>query len=263
MYWASYLGGKIRRANLDGSEVEDLVSTGAGAVALDLKGGKVYWTSSVKIQRADLDGGNVEAVVTSDDFYPVSIAVDSEHEHIYWVANDLFWGELGVIRRANLDGSNIVTLVGPDPPYTSFPESIALAVERGEMYWADYRHGIRRANLDGTEVVDLFDAFSPRGIALDLHCCRPYGDIAPPDCGQGEWVVDIADLLCVFDAYGDWTLCPPADIAPCGGDGQVELADILAMLHAFGGLPLCATTCPYFSRVQSRDDYAARGLGAG
>ena len=68
MYWADEGDSAIRRSNLDGSDVEDVV-VGAGYpmdLALDLAGGKVYWSSrfSGKVRRANLDGSEVEDVVT-------------------------------------------------------------------------------------------------------------------------------------------------------------------------------------------------------
>ena len=82
MYWvdATRLGPKIQRANLDGSQVEDFISTGLGApsgLALDLARGKIYWTDVVRdrIQCANLDGSQIETLVTglSD---PVGLALD-------------------------------------------------------------------------------------------------------------------------------------------------------------------------------------------
>merc|ERR1719274_348667 len=52
---------------LEGSGVEDLVTSGLGSprgIALDLAGGKMYWTDIRKIQRANLDGSGVEDLVT-------------------------------------------------------------------------------------------------------------------------------------------------------------------------------------------------------
>ncbi len=70
MYWPDWGTDKIQRANLDGTEVEDLVTEGlrtSQAIALDLGGGKMYWTDygTDKIQRANLDGSDVEDLITS------------------------------------------------------------------------------------------------------------------------------------------------------------------------------------------------------
>ena len=57
MYWTDSSTDKIQRANLDGSNVQDLVTTGLKtptSIALDLVNGKMYWadSSTDTIQRA-------------------------------------------------------------------------------------------------------------------------------------------------------------------------------------------------------------------
>jgi Low-density lipoprotein receptor repeat class B len=61
---------KIQRVNLDGTGMEDLVTSGLIAprgIALDVAGGKMYWmdAGSSKIQRATLDGTSVEDLITT------------------------------------------------------------------------------------------------------------------------------------------------------------------------------------------------------
>jgi hypothetical protein len=72
MYWVvsdgrSQQNGKIRRANLDGSGVETLVKGlhSPRGIALDLPGGKMYWTAKHPqlIQGANLDGSALETLV--------------------------------------------------------------------------------------------------------------------------------------------------------------------------------------------------------
>ena len=86
MYWTDVDTDKIQRANLDGSNVEDLV-TGLSdpfGIALDVAKGKMYWTDQYidKIQRADLDGSNVEDLVTTGLFSSIGIALDLGQ--MYW-----------------------------------------------------------------------------------------------------------------------------------------------------------------------------------
>lgn len=80
MYWADLGAGKIQRANLDGSDVEDIITDllGPNGIALDLDGNKIYWADefSGKIQSANLDGSNVEDVVT-DSILTLGIAVST------------------------------------------------------------------------------------------------------------------------------------------------------------------------------------------
>lgn len=80
IYWTS--AGRIQRANLDGSNIEDLV-TGldwAHNLALDVGEGKMYWTEyrsyrSGEIRRANLDGSDIEDLVTGLHF-PQGLALD-------------------------------------------------------------------------------------------------------------------------------------------------------------------------------------------
>jgi DNA-binding beta-propeller fold protein YncE len=70
MYWTDLGIDKIQRVNLDGTNMEDLVTTGLIAprgIALDVAGGKMYWTDagSSRIQRATLDGTSVEDLITT------------------------------------------------------------------------------------------------------------------------------------------------------------------------------------------------------
>jgi len=47
MYWGEFWAGKIMRANLDGSNVESIITTGQACVwdvEIDRSAGKLYWT---------------------------------------------------------------------------------------------------------------------------------------------------------------------------------------------------------------------------
>jgi hypothetical protein len=113
IYWTT---DTIRRADLDGSNAEDVIAKyrvrGPYGLAIDLSGGKMYWTSGVfkKIQRANLDGSNLEDLITSDLVRPSGIAVDPAGGKMYWVdtVQDL---NPARIRRAGLDGSDLETVV--------------------------------------------------------------------------------------------------------------------------------------------------------
>ena len=126
MYWSD--SRRIQRANLDGSNIEDLV-TGfiPRGLALDVAGGKMYWMdyssvdySSSTIRRANLDGSNIEdLVVTGLDSPHEDLALDVAGGKMYWTDYSS-----GTIRRANLDGSNIEDLItGLD---LDSPSSLAL-----------------------------------------------------------------------------------------------------------------------------------------
>ena len=71
----------MQRANLDGSQVEDVVVSGLGyptiGLALDVAGGKIYWTDSgtKDIRRANLDGTRIEDLITGLS-EPVGLALE-------------------------------------------------------------------------------------------------------------------------------------------------------------------------------------------
>ena len=72
--------GRIQRANLDGSNIQDLITMGLTipySLALDLVRGKMYWTEqgTDKIQRANLDGSNIQDLITTGPYDPYGIVL--------------------------------------------------------------------------------------------------------------------------------------------------------------------------------------------
>ncbi len=64
VYWVDAGLSRIQRANLDGTDVEDvLVVHSPRMLAVDPAGGKVYWSTGVAISRANLDGSNPEELL--------------------------------------------------------------------------------------------------------------------------------------------------------------------------------------------------------
>jgi len=164
LYWIDALAKKIQRADLDGSNVRDLI---VGEIfdprhlALDVAGGKMYWTDQQtdKIQRANLDGSQIENLVTTGLTTPVGIAVDPGGGKMYWTDRGT-----DLIQRANLNGSNVEVLVtGLDGL------DLALDLGAGKLYVANHVGKIQRFNLDGTGGEDLLTGLSSRtALALDV-----------------------------------------------------------------------------------------------
>ena len=169
IYWTEqfnandYSQGALMRANLDGSNAEELtedpVNRDLGGIALDLVRGKVYWTDRGTIQRADLDGKNGEIVIRErypND--PNDLALDVEGGKIYWTDSK------GSILRVALDGGNseeILTALA-DPP-----ARIVLDVDKGKIYWTASGTGtFQRADLDGTNIEYLVEWEGATGFAL-------------------------------------------------------------------------------------------------
>jgi hypothetical protein len=75
IYLADYPN--IRRANLDGSGVENLLFLDAADIALDVAGGKMYWldAGTDKLMRANLDGSSIQDLGTTG-INPWGLALD-------------------------------------------------------------------------------------------------------------------------------------------------------------------------------------------
>ena len=171
MYWTDWSTRKILRANVDGSEVEDVVTTGSSpsGIVLDLAARKMYWTEATdqqspgRIRRADLDGSKVEDIITQGTIQPRGIALDRTEGKLYWIDSAFSSRK---VQRANVDGSNVEDVVVDG---FVFPWGIALDTSARKMYWTDSgTDTIKRADLIGSNIEDLFkrDVEAPRAIRL-------------------------------------------------------------------------------------------------
>lgn len=169
MYWGESGAGKIRRANLDGTNVEDLISGLVfPAIAIDEGARKMYWTTGAdifQIHRANLDGSNAELVLESFFGPSIGLALDVGAGKMYFsFESDAGCGGL---RRANVDGSEIEDL----PLMVCASGALALDLSNGKVYTSLPQ--IRRANLDGTNV-ELIVAVRSFGIAVDSGASKIY-----------------------------------------------------------------------------------------
>ena len=144
MYWAEKEAGVIRRANLDGSNIETLVTAEESIIAfslhLELGWSGMYWTEwnreseTGTLRWAYVDGTNVEVIT------------EIEAQIVPAANSGTLWLNLDLDTIQGLDGSTI-------SPGIEGPQDIAIDVSENKMYWTDKRTStIRRANLDGTQV---------------------------------------------------------------------------------------------------------------
>ena len=162
MYWINVNSGTLHR--LVGAEVENLVPSvrNATGLAIDVAGGKLYWTektgdSTGRIRRANLDGRNVQLVKNLTSV-PHGLALDAANGKIY-LTNA--WGK---IQRLNVDGSNFQPNLITD---LESPKGLALDVSGGQVYWTEMSERIRRANLDGSNIQDIpAGSGTPMNIAI-------------------------------------------------------------------------------------------------
>ena len=193
LYWTeqtSETTGKIRRADLDGSNVQlvkDLTSVPHG-LALDTTNRKIYFTNAWgKVQRLNFDGSNFQPNLITGLKDPKGIAVDLIEGRVYWT-------EKGSIRRASFNGENIeevvtnlgspVTLVLGTPPSSHVPGP----QETMTAPSTDINEDGKVNKSDLLLVVTALGETSPTNPRVDVD-------------GDGE--IAIADLLLVIENLDD------------------------------------------------------------
>jgi PKD repeat protein len=150
VYWADdsdsegdYIG-HVGRANLDGSDIELLVSkeeASFSGVALDPENNKMYYydVNNEVLFMSELDGSNEEVLL--DDVYGYSLAVDTVHDKLYFENQN----SPGLF-SANLDGSNVTLVSDTD----SRIYGIIIDYKHNKLLWTERDNGtLNRANLDG------------------------------------------------------------------------------------------------------------------
>jgi len=171
VYWTDITTNKLQRANLDGSNVEDILTTGLSSardVAVYAAGGKVFIANLLNgsIDSVNLDGSNHVNIITGLT-KPNGVAVDLTNEKIYYTEE----GGTAKVGRADLDGSNNETLVSGG----SSNQGIALDIPNSHMYWTSQTSGqLKRANTDGTDIINVIGINNATGIDLDLSAGKIY-----------------------------------------------------------------------------------------
>lgn len=159
IYWVTFDNSsgddKVQRSNLDGSNVETIVTiTGNNqmwGVAVDKLNSKVYWSQytggSNYVKRSNLDGSNVETFLTLGSEQVQGLAVSNSNNKLYIssVSNS-------VIRSADLaDGGNYGSVSNTN---ATQPTAVTVDTLNDKLYWASSNQtsgpSIFRADLDGS-----------------------------------------------------------------------------------------------------------------
>ena len=108
IYWTEF-SGRIRRVNLDGTNVETLLPDLGNPYGIAVADSKVYWAEKIdedfgKIQRANLNGTNIERLATVQG-RPTGIFVDTTAGKVYWA------NLLGGIQRMDINGGEVEAVI--------------------------------------------------------------------------------------------------------------------------------------------------------
>ncbi len=171
LYWTDRGDDVIRRSDIDGANVEDIIISGLGdpqSIDIDPDGGKIYWTDQTgnRIRRADLDGSNIQNIITSGINGPEGLMLDRTAQKIYWNEQPG-----ATLRRANYDGSNIETL---RTDLSGWVVQLSLDLVNNKVYWTENGNRIRRCNLDGSNAELVLTVNYAYGIDLDVAGGKMY-----------------------------------------------------------------------------------------
>jgi virginiamycin B lyase len=189
VYWSDPLNGRIGRARLDGTEVNDSYLPDLGeplgiTVINEGTNKYIFWTDRGELDvdgkpqvgkgtigRANLDGTDVKADCLKDLTNPRSIAVDPNF--IYWTMPGITSHE-EFLRDGDVGRADLACPVSVPPPLITSFASGDIAVNSSHIYMSAttaFDNGfIRRFKLDGTgqeDVVSIPDVEAPFGLALD------------------------------------------------------------------------------------------------
>ncbi|XP_018619430.1 low-density lipoprotein receptor-related protein 4 [Scleropages formosus] len=167
VFWSDVTLDRIMKANLNGSNVEEVVSTGLespGGLAIDWIHDKLYWTDSgtSRIEVANLDGTHRKVLLWKSMEKPRAIALHPIEGKIYWTD----WGNTPRIEYANMDGSNRRVIADT---HLFWPNGLTIDYAGHRMYWVDAKHHvIERADLDGRNRKAVISQGLPHPFAITV-----------------------------------------------------------------------------------------------
>ncbi|XP_072236089.1 low-density lipoprotein receptor-related protein 4 isoform X1 [Leuresthes tenuis] len=167
VFWSDVTLDRIMKANLNGSNVEEVVSTGLespGGLAIDWIHDKLYWTDSgtSRIEVANLDGTHRKVLLWQNMEKPRAIALHPIEGKIYWTD----WGNTPRIEYANMDGSNRRVIADT---HLFWPNGLTIDYAGRRMYWVDAKHHvIERADLDGRNRKAVISQGLPHPFAITV-----------------------------------------------------------------------------------------------
>ncbi|XP_031518538.1 low-density lipoprotein receptor-related protein 4-like isoform X1 [Papio anubis] len=170
VYWSDSTLHRISRANLDGSQHEDIITTGlqtTDGLAVDAIGRKVYWTDTGtnRIEVGNLDGSMRKVLVWQNLDSPRAIVLYHEMGFMYWTD----WGENAKLERSGMDGSDRTVLISNN---LGWPNGLTVDKASSQLLWADaHTERIEAADLNGANRHTLVSPVQhPYGLTLlDSH----------------------------------------------------------------------------------------------
>lgn len=167
VYWTDDEVRAIRRARIDGSDAQTLVTNEINhpdGIAVDWVARNLYWTDTGtdRIEVTRLNGTSRRVLISENLDEPRAIVLDPINGYMYWTD----WGELAKIERANLDGTDRVVLLNTS---LGWPNGLAVDYVAGKLYWGDAKTDkIEVINVDGTNRMTILEDKLPHIFGFTL-----------------------------------------------------------------------------------------------
>ena len=225
LYWTNSRG-RIQRANLDGSHIQNVLQNLPDPMDIALAGGNAYWTQgNGSLRFANLSSRvQIRDISTGTDV-PGSLAI--ANGKVYWT--EMTGESSGTINSANLDGSGVTQLTS----IKAVPKGIAVDKARSKLFWTNSRGRVQRSNLDGSKVENIVDGLGRPGDMLipnSIHISTTTTPSSPPASRSkydvnGDGSVDNIDVSLVALALD--TNNAKYDV---NKDGAVNVQDLLEVV---------------------------------
>ena len=223
LYWTNARG-RIQRANLDGSGIQNVVQDLSGPTDIVVSNGFIYWTEGRNsVRRVSISGQKIVGDVAANLGTVGGLAVGGGK--VYWTEMTAAGG--GTINSANADGTNVTELAS----ILAMPMGIAVDTVGSNLYWTNARGRVQRANLDGSGITNVVEGLgSPGDIVLSNSISAPMTTTPPTPTTVShakydvnkDGAVDNTDAGLVIDALG--TSNAAYDV---NGDGTVDFLDVV------------------------------------
>ena len=222
LYWTNARG-RIQRANLDGSGIQNVVQDLSGPTDIVVSNGFIYWTEgSNSVRRVSMSGQKIVGDVAANLGTVGGLAVGGGK--VYWTEQTGASG--GSVNGANLDGTNLETLA----TLLSAPMGISVDTAGRKLYWTNARGRVQSASLNGSGIQNVVEGLGRPGeivISNSISETAAGTPLTPPvsyaqyDVNK-DGTVDNTDAGLVIDALG--TRNARYDV---NGDGAVNFLDVV------------------------------------
>ena len=222
LYWTNARG-RVQRANLDGSGIQNVVQELSGPTDIVVSNGFIYWTEGGNsIRRVNMSGEKIVQDVAANLGTVGGLAVGGGK--VYWTEMTAEGG--GTINSANADGTGATELAS----ILATPMGIAVDTTRSKLYWTNARGRVQRASLNGSGIQNVVEGLgSPGEIVISNSISETLtGTPLTPPVSYAQYdvnkdgTVDNTDAGLVIDALG--TSNARYDV---NGDGAVNFLDVV------------------------------------